>query len=199
MSKQPLVERSQLREVHPRMTSAAAPGEPSRRSQWLEAAAHWLPFLLGAAVVARVAIWFGVLVNVGYIVLVVFLVGSVVTMLHHHSGQLCIRCMNDVPADAPTRAQRQKAILRFSHFTMTVPAILVLLVLTFGAILIAHLIPEGSQWPYIPQSLWVLMLAYAELVHHRLRPWCPYCRDWDDEGDHEPSPDPTTFGTKSMH
>jgi hypothetical protein len=178
------------------MTSAAVPEGSPRR--WFEAVAHRLPYLLIAAVVARVAVWFGLLVNVGYAVMVVFVVGSMITLLHHASGRMCIRCMRDVPADAPVRAQRQKMILRFSHFTMTPLAILVLLVLTFAPMFIARLLPTESQLPYVPQSLWVFMLAYAELVHHRLRPWCPYCRDWDDEGDPEPSPDPTAFGTKSL-
>lgn len=180
------------------MNSAAIPGGGSRRSQWFEAVAHWLPYLLVAGVLARVALWFDVLVTASYFVLVVFLVGSITTLLHHGRAQMCIRCMSDVPADAPVRAQRQKMILRFSHFTMTLPAILILLVLTIGPMLITNLMHTQSQLPYIPQSLWVFMLTYAELVHHRLRPWCPYCRDWDEEGDPEPAPDPTTFGTKSI-
>jgi hypothetical protein len=51
----------------------------------------------------------------------------------------------------------------------------------------------------IPGDLWMFAVIYTEWLHHRLRPWCPYCRPWDEGGDQELAPDPTLFGTKTRN
>jgi len=34
-------------------------------------------------------------------------------------------------------------------------------------------------------------------LHHRLQPWCLYCKGWDEGGDHEHTPTPDPTGVKT--
>jgi hypothetical protein len=107
------------------MTSTASSGDHSRASQVSAACAHSLIYVLVAGVVTRVASYCHVLVGFDQIVTVVWVVCAVTATVHRRAGDLCIRCMREVPADAPVRAGRQKWLLRFSHFTDTWPAAMI--------------------------------------------------------------------------
>ena len=124
------------------------------------------------------------------------------SFLHDHDTSLCLPCIEKVPADAPVRAERRKIVLWFHHFMAQGNARFALLTLMLGlpAILIAlHVSPDIGRWALSPGIAWALARAFATSQHRRLQPWCSYCRDWDKDGDHEPSPDPVAFDTKTLH
>lgn len=135
---------------------------------------HWL--LLAACIAAFIAIF--------------------IAVEHNRREGLCVRCMQQVPADAGPRAQRQQSVLRVRHVTMERPWImstvyLVLLGLALGATFDVI----DRRWSGAAISFWAAFYFYAIWVHHRLRPWCPYCRDWGEGGDHEAVPDPLDRAT----
>lgn len=96
--------------------------------------------------------------------------------------------MWDVPADAPTEAERRLPLLRLAHFGKTVAGTAVFAVVVVGPALLTALFDGAgtARLLYIPGDLWITAVIYSEWMHHRLRPWCPFCRPWDDEGDEEP-------------
>lgn len=168
-------------------------GAPRIRS----AIAHSLTYVLALALVSRVATWFGLFLDGAHFVSAALLVCWLVAGFHRDSEHLCERCLREVPIAAPARAERQRSLLRFAHVAKSVIGCAVLAVVSVGPPLLAVLMPvEVPRLLYIPGDLWLVAIIYAEWVHHRLRPWCPFCDPWDEEGDEEPAPDPTWSGTK---
>jgi hypothetical protein len=109
-----------------------------------------------------------------------------VAVCHYLFGGLCVRCMRDVPADASRQAARWRRLLWTWHHLLALGiAWLVLAVAAFGA---------GAwfdaAWAHLGPDVMMLVAVGAVWTHHRLRPWCPCCRDWDEEGPVEPSPRP---------
>ena len=161
--------------------------------------AHSLIYVLVGSLAFRVAAWFGFFIDISLVFNATLVICWIVASFHRRKDHLCARCMHEVPADAPTRAERQWPLLRFSHFTVTIAGTAVLACVVFGLALVADLLggAHAARLLYIPGDLWVTAVIYCEWVHQRLRPWCRYCRPWDDEGDHEPAPDPTDSGTST--
>lgn len=182
------------------MTQETPSGGPSGSSK-LSLVAHSLVYVLGAATLARVASWFGWLEGVNEVLTWMLVVTVGASIWHRLRSGLCLRCLAEVPADAPVRAERQRGLLKIAHFNSSWKsvAITVAFVVLSPVVLALLLGGDHSKISSAPADILVFVLIYAEWLHHRLRPWCPYCRDWDDDGDPEPSPDPTTFGTKTAH
>lgn len=118
---------------------------------------------------------------------------------HQELARLCLRCMEAVPADAPIRAGRYVRLLWLSHrmkggryFAVVLP----LIVLTSVARAVLDDTPGALTFLRAPVDIIVLAVLTGDWIHHRYRPWCPYCRDWGSGGDREPSPDPVGDGTK---
>lgn len=142
--------------------------------------------LLGALATAAAVVW-------GITLLAAF--------VHEHGSALCLRCIEEVPVDASVRAQRRKRVLWFYHLTtrpvIAVVAIALLILAPSVLVLALHL--QANALSVVPGILWGFACAFSARQHSQLRPWCSYCRGWDEGGDHEPSPDPVTFGTKTLH
>lgn len=180
------------------MIPPAYPGE-SGGSRAMTTLTHALPWVLAVGLVLRIASWFGWLTWLDLVAGAVMLACSSATLRHRRSSNLCLRCMTEVPADAPVQAQRRKPLLWFSHqmatrigiFGLLIPAIVAAVV---GITTWDPLIARISR---IPLDVLLFASLYSTWLHHRLRPWCPYCRDWDDDGDPEPSPDPWDFKTRT--
>ncbi len=160
---------------------------------------HALPWILAAGLVTRVASWFGWLASLDLAIAAAILGCQFATMYHLRSAHLCMRCMDEVPADAPVQAERRKRVLWFSHqivtgvgiFGLLVPAAAIAFIGNhFGSQTIQHL-------TRIPADILLFTSLYSTWLHHRLRPWCPYCHDWDEDGDPETSPDPSEFKTRA--
>lgn len=178
-------------------------GGPSRASRLSTAIAHSLIYVLAVGVALHVLSWFRVLNDLDFIVSALLIVCWPVAVWHHHLAGLCVRCMAEMPADAPVRAERRRWLLRFSHFSATLKGLVVMQFVCIAPLLIVIFFPSvfagglhSFLWCRIPGDIWIFTLIYSTWLHHRLRPWCPYCRRWDGGGDPEPSPDPTVNGTK---
>lgn len=182
------------------MTQATPSGDPSG-SPKLSVVAHSLVYVLGIALLLRVASWFGLLDGANTVTSWVLMTIYLASIWHRIRSGLCLRCMAEVPDDAPVRAERQRGLLRLAHFNSQLKGVAVMLAIAFlSPIVLAKLLDDAHQnLSNAPADLWIFVFIYTEWLHHRLRPWCPYCRNWDDDGDPEPSPDPTTFGTKTAH
>lgn len=179
------------------MRSAAYFDDESRGSRVLSWLAHALVYLLPVAVVVRVVSWFGLVSYVNVSVAAALCGCWIACLLHRRTDHLCARCMDTVPADAPTLAERRRGSLRFAHFVTTVPGILCLVAAFVTPLAASAALPETvARLTFIPSDLWTFAMIYTEWTHHRLRPWCPYCGRWDDFGDHEPSPDPTLSNSR---
>lgn len=182
------------------MTQSAPSGDPSGSSK-LSVVAHSLMYVLAIAFSVRVASWFGLLEGVNEVLTWVLIGTFGASIWHRLRSGLCLRCMAEVPDDAPVRAERQRGLLKIAHFNGRWKSVAVTVGLVFLGPVVLALMLDGdhSNFSSAPADVWIFVLIYSEWLHHRLRPWCPYCRDWDDDGDPEPSPDPTTSGTKTAH
>ena len=161
--------------------------------------AHSLIYVLAASLLFRVGAWFGVFTGVSLAFNATLVICWIVAFIHRRRDHLCARCMQEVPATAPTQAERRRPLLRFSHFATTVGGTAAFAAVVFVPTLLAdHFSGHVGRSLYIPGDLWITAVIYCEWVHHRLRPWCPYCRPWDDDGDEEPAPDPTDSGERVM-
>lgn len=162
----------------------------------LNRAAHLMPYAIGAVAVARVLHYIGVdnwLISAAeYFASLCVIIG----ILHHIFTRLCIRCMEEVPADASRQAQRHRWGLWVNHLLDSMRGIVVYIVAVIGFSALLTVM----DWPPVaslPMDAFYLTFMYSVWVHHRLRPWCPYCRRWDDGGGiSEPSPDPMIKATK---
>lgn len=120
-----------------------------------------------------------------------------VSAFHRTFARICVRCMQEVPADAGQQAERKRWLLWVDHHPGR-------MMLAFWAVIGAELltrhvfaIPNGPSWLNLPSLLVLAPGVVAAWTHHRLRPWCPYCKPWDDGGQHESVPAPDPSGAKS--
>lgn len=106
--------------------------------------------------------------------------------------------MAGVPADAPVRAQRRKKLFWFFHLTTTGIGLGGLFAPVIGLAIVGSVFesPAIQQVTRVPLDILMFATIYTGWLHHQLRPWCPYCRDWDEDGNPEPAPDPSEFTTK---
>lgn len=165
--------------------------DESRFSRLLTTLAHLMLYALAAVAAARVATYFD---YTGTLVELTILFGNAVLLIglmHNDFRRLCVQCMREVPADAGRRAERQQWLLWLRHWVSTTPRVLLVVVMISVPVFLVHSVglPRVVSLPV--DALWAAFM-YSVWLHHRLRPWCPYCRDWDQDGAPEPSPDPVT-------
>lgn len=182
-------------------------GDPdeSPRTTVLARVAHYLPAVIVVAATARAAEWFVRLPEAVFTVATgLTLGGYIVALLHQGFARICLRCMQEVPADAPVRAQRRRWLLRYFHLSTSWKWAVVILALGAAVVpLRGWVYPQHAPgdglggWLVAPVDVAVIASMVSVLVHHRLSPWCPYCPRWDDGGHHEPSPTPDPAGVKS--
>lgn len=185
------------------MTHTDAGGDDSRGTRLSETLAHISIYVLPCWLAVCVASWFGLLGAASrFIAGTVMVVCALSVLVHRRSGRLCVRCIEEVPTDAPLRSQRKKKILWLAHFITTRAGMAVTIIVLFSPQLLAIAFQGALStgiWSTLlrtPLDLWMFAVLYSEATHYRLLLWCPYCRGWED-GDPEPSPDPTVFGTKT--
>jgi len=177
-------------------------GDPdrSRTSRALNRIAHLLPraatVVFGALIANDLAggevmpTWLAMPLVFAYIVILY-------TALFHNSlARICLRCMQDGPADAPVRAQRRRFLLWIFHHSLRTALAWAVL---FGAGVAARAVlhQPGLVQLDVPALLVAFASVWSGWTHHRLRPWCPFCRRWDDgQGPRERVPDPDPAGVK---
>lgn len=199
-------------------------GDPDRspRASWFARVAHLVPWFLSLYVIFKLATYVGLIAAPGWLSVLQLALPMIIVLafsLHAEVGRLCLRCMQDVPADASVRAQRKRWQLWIYHrwWVSNVGFILITLVASFlpylvlGTvyfIVIGSLPPPPSfglhltevspaPWVNVVYDTLLGLILWSVWKHHRYRPWCPYCKDWGDGGEHEHVPDPDTVGTKN--
>lgn len=124
----------------------------------------------------------------------------------HENSASCDRCRTRfMLIDGPQEAGRRRRRLRADHWLtdnqviafrrllrLEVPLRLLLLAACTAVlgILMRHHIQGIVLWC---DAVAIANVAYTwmERWHEGLKPWCSGCKGWDEEGDFEPSPEPT--------
>lgn len=105
----------------------------------------------------------------------------------YHEARLCERCIAATPLNPQASVDRWRRFLRLEHSTGAQTAVF-LGILALDVWLVLRHSRLSSFSDLLVVSLVALMYG-AEYIHRRLYPWCPWCDDWGDGGDHEVSPD----------
>lgn len=162
--------------------------------------AHWLLWLIPVSILAELIyhflhVWFIVTI-LWVLILIVFLVA----VIHQKTARLCIKCMQEIPIDADQKAQGwQRRFLRIEHFTLRETFILVVAINVWAGGRNYFLHTDLSlAIASIPLMIVWGSMIYGVWLHHRVRPWCPYCRRWDNGGDSEWVPDPDPAESKKL-
>lgn len=163
--------------------------------------AHSIPLLMVVAVTAR-AVWLLHLVS-AFSALDTFsslalMIGVVALVFHLRNGGLCLRCIRNTPLNPQLAVNRNKFFLWVIHlqgkrFWLTLGACQ--LVVLLGAAYASGFILTLTK---LPLDVMFFSMMWAAWQHHRLEPWCPYCRGWDEGGEEEvvPDPDPAEKGVR---
>lgn len=181
-------------------------GDPDRspRAGILTRIAHLFPVMIGGYAVVSALTWFSI-IDLGSwsysLASLPFLLAMVISAYHRDLARLCLRCMEAVRADAPVRVRRHIWQLWTAHVTrgmrLIVPIVLGW-VIVFLTRKLTGLTPEDSPWLWVPGDLMFIAALWAAWIHHRYRPWCPYCKNWGEDGHiHELTPDPDPSMTKT--
>lgn len=122
-----------------------------------------------------------------------------ISWTHMILSPICMKCMRSVPVDAPAQAQRQMYLLWIFHYMtgwlfLGVMVGLAVVSSIFRVTLLGTI--YEPTWTRAPLDILIMGVIWSGWVHHKLRPWCPYCKDWDEGGEHEVVPDPLPTGTK---
>jgi hypothetical protein len=170
-------------------------------SRAVAALAHSMIYILALDVAVGLTAAFHVLTGLVPMTTTLIVLCASAMMYHSHSSTPCVRCITEVPADAPVRAQRRKRVLWLFHFLGTRAGVASVVAILLAQLLLPAVVRSSDSTNLCQFSITLVtaILLYVKDVHRRLRPWCPYCRRWDDDGDHECVPDPSTFGTKTAY
>lgn len=182
------------------MTGAAEP-PLAKTVTWL---AHALPWLLVVSLAARVAYLLQLLpiapaAAADIIGSFTLLAGFIALTKHLSTGRLCLRCIRSAPLNPEWDVKRNKTFLWEIHIDRA----------KFFGVYAATWVLGGLISPIwlhgfiatlcrLPLDVMFFSLIWSLYIHHRLGPWCPYCRGWDEGGDPElvPDPDPAEKGTR---
>lgn len=133
---------------------------------------------------------------------------ALVTMIigfRHDAKTLCLRCIRVAPLDPQREITRYDRRLRVIHGNTAKRSLIGAVVWVAGFIGFFSLLKWAFPGPEIV-PLWAILLVnvivFSPLVymnmcgqwHQWLRPWCPYCRRWDEGGSPEVVPDPVPSG-----
>ncbi|MFJ4656526.1 hypothetical protein ACIP5Y_35120 [Nocardia sp. NPDC088792] len=169
-----------------------SPDRPAGRVlDWIT---HHCGWFLTAYAALCVTTWFidtAWLAVLALTVTVPFCLAFLITKLHTTYTRLCVHCMSEVPDDAAAQAQHRRWLLKAWHLEAKPVFVCGVFAATAaGPLLVPVSWDTGAG--SLPIEAWAITIGIAERLHHRLRPWCPYCPRWDgDGGIPEPSPDPT--------
>lgn len=181
-------------------------GDPdrSRRARIIARAAHLLPAALLVTAAVRGLVWFGALPDVSawatLVTAPLFLLAVIAASGHEQLARMCIHCMARVPADAPLRARRYRALLWLDHRSSWRILLVVIggLLLEAGLRAALNLDRHTDGWLSAPMDLLLFAIIAAMSLHHRYRPWCPHCPRWDGGGGpREAVPGPVDTSTKT--
>lgn len=183
------------------VASATSGGRPL--SQALTAMAHSLPTVIVISLALRVVFLLGVswLADYDANATLILIITVLVLNSHLRRGGLCLRCATNVPLDPQREVTRNKWFLYQTHWSRRK------FLLIFGAccalMWVGNFINGDhtsllNRLLHLPLDFMFYTIIWAAWIHHRLEPWCPYCRRWDEGGDPEfvPDPDPAEKATR---
>lgn len=95
--------------------------------------------------------------------------------LIRHSAVLCEKCISEFPVDGDKQAERRIKYLAYTHNINN--WLWKICGIWFATIFVA------SQWNVAIGLPWLVTCfdVRARTFHRRLEPWCPWCRDDDDD------------------
>lgn len=118
--------------------------------------AHPLMYIVALGVAAEVVVVFYPVPGLATGVMGLTVAGIMANMFHRRSMALCVRCMTELPVDAPVRAQRWKRILCLEHAIAT---------MTGGFVLVGA--PVGLMLP--PSVVHDAVAEYLSQTHTTTR------------------------------
>jgi hypothetical protein len=175
------------------------------KERWAQIAGHgWIGFY---------CFWLASVVTNSYVngawgwVITGVLIAGIVAMNwgeFQHSRNLCWRCWKIVPLDPEAKVKKHDRALRAMHWVWNkgFKAFLALMAVFFFPLVFVVVVFPLIGLDTKPWNLFgfvgifgvQMFLAYTGNRHQWLRPWCPYCKRWDDGGSHEVVPDPVPSG-----
>ena len=184
------------------MSTASLPWSQGRNEHWDRIAsrlAHWTPFLWLLFLTSHIALvvltagrplWTSI---VGGLV-IALIVLAILAAESWHMYAMCPVCARKIPLDPAAKVTQKRRRLSLVHWLSDRQkyinrTILVLFVLS--------LVPYANLAAFPLVILALAAIAYLGNVHLPLQPWCPYCRRWDEGGDHERAPTPDPTGAKT--
>jgi hypothetical protein len=180
------------------MASESAMREPPM-SRAATLTAHSLPGLIIGFVVARIGAFLHVPYASGLAHLIPFMVaaGVIALVFHLRKGALCLRCIRSSPLNPQRAVERNKVFLYVAHWPRKKWWIVWSACLS-GTIAADFFTGVVNDLLKTPMDVFFLVVMWGIWAHHRLAPWCPYCRGWDEGGEEElvPDPDPSEKATR---
>lgn len=168
----------------------------TRRGRFLNRAAHYFLWAVALNIVLSLLDYLGIHNWLTTIADNVVTLTVIIAIMHSYYTRLCVRCMDEVPADAALLAQRRRPLLKYLH-TLRTPRGVVISIATIIAIGVVIKVFDLPRVVNLPIDAALTAYLYSVWLHHKVRPWCPYCRDWGEDGDiREPSPDPVVKATR---
>jgi hypothetical protein len=178
---------------------AEATHEPPM-SKAMSLLAHSIPLLMVLALTAR-ALWLLKLVPPGFglvdaVASFALIAGVISLAFHLRFGGLCLRCIRNTPTNPELAVNRNKFFLWTQHWPngqfwkIYGGSVLILFIGDTYTDGVVQLLCK------LPLDVTFFSLMWATWQHHRLQPWCPYCRGWDEGGEEEVVPDPDPAETK---
>jgi hypothetical protein len=166
----------------------AACGQPRRWSVWLTH--HQLEVYIFFAVGATLNQMFDNMFAVGLLSTAFVGLCAVCVALIRHNAVLCERCIADFPVDGDAQAEKHNLSLAYTHNINNM--LWRAAIYWFAALII------GSAWPILTGLPWVVICLdlRARMLHRRLEPWCPWCRNDDDWDVSVETPVPTGEATR---
>jgi hypothetical protein len=133
-----------------------------------------------------------------YAVMLAFGLLAWITRFRHNLGHLCDECIAQMPLVPQKRAEDLKPALWVMHLLNGRPvrALIVSTGTLIAALFAAYLLLSDHKVPYVILQEAVLLYlvtdVFAQHVHSKYRPWCPYCNGGGGGGRaRADSPDPT--------
>ena len=166
--------------------------DESPRGQTINKIAHLYPLTVVLWSVFIALTWFEIVNGWWTLLTFLFIVPIIIAQWHMVIARICLRCMQNVPEDAPVRSQtpRNRKLMWLFHSTLGFRFLGMILLGAAVVSAIRYFIGSGAgetTWLNAPMDIFIVCVIWSQWKHHRYRPWCPYCK-WGDGGSHEAVP-----------
>lgn len=156
--------------------STAADGLPSRKQAALLWVAHrqlWFTGLMVAIIVATIVNGDYLPFHLTHVGIFFWIFTGTVALFHREGphGNNCIECLYRQPDDGGQRAEKRMHLLWFNHKPY------LRFITSMGLIAIYATISTWSLSLSLAfYAAGFTLIDYTDHIHHKLRPWCPWCK-----------------------